>query len=69
MKENQKKLSLNKSRVANLSKDELKNVLGGAAEAVAASTNHNFTCKLCTTAPGSVSIHTSAVTINPTTTA
>jgi len=59
-----KKLQFNKSRIANLSKNEMKNVLGGAAEKV--STNHNFTCSLCTTAPTSVSIHTSRVSINPT---
>jgi hypothetical protein len=40
-----KKLTLGSERIASLGKEKMSNVLGGLAQG---STNHNFTCGLCT---------------------
>ncbi len=45
---NQKKLSLNKERVAELSKEAQVKITGGAAAKSGGSTNHGFTCCWCT---------------------
>lgn len=45
---NQKKLSLNKERVAELSKEAQVKIKGGAAAKTGSSSDHKFTCCWCT---------------------
>ncbi len=53
---NQKKLSLNKERVAELSKEAQGKITGGAAAKTGSSTDHGFTCCWCTQIEVHVSI-------------